>query len=98
MATSTGAASKANSAQQLDKATVLKRITIARHILGLLAGLLCGGFGVIGFVGVIAFAATNILLVLAYYTMVLGVDADEHGGHGQFTNEGLMPALAVFVV
>lgn len=90
--------SKPKGSSALDKATILTRISWARHVLGLLAGLACGILGITGFVGVAIFAASNILLVLVYYSYILGVDPEEHGGHGTFTNESLMPGLAIFVV
>ena len=56
--------SKPKGSSALDKATILTRISWARHVLGLLAGLACGILGITGFVGVAIFAASNILLVL----------------------------------
>lgn len=82
----------------LDKAAVLTRISIARHLLGLFAGLVCGALAMTGILGFVIFGASNVLGALFYYVFVLGIDADEHGGHGQFTNEGLMPGFAVFLV
>ena len=85
-------------ASSLDKSEILSRIAWARHVLALSAGLACGAFGLTGFLGFVIFAATNVLVVLGYYSFILGVDADEHGGHGQFTSEAMMPALGIFIV
>lgn len=90
--------SKSKGATSLTTEAITHRIAWARHIIALIAGLACGVIGITGFIGIIVFVASNILLVLGYYMYILGVDPEEHGGHGQFTNEALMPALAVFVV
>lgn len=90
--------SKSKATTSLTTEAITHRIAWARHIIALIAGLACGVIGITGFIGIIVFVASNILLVLGYYMYILGVDPEEHGGHGQFTNEALMPALAVFVV
>ena len=42
--------------------------------------------------------AVNVVVVYIYYTQYLGVDDEEHGGHPKLMQEGLAPAIALFLV
>lgn len=58
-------------------------------------------FGILPFTGLyafITFLSISILSTVIFYTSVIQVDPDEFGGHGALSQEGLAPALSMFLL
>lgn len=69
-----------------------------RQIVALFFGLT---WGLIAFKGFNAFAShlvVNLVATVVFYSSVLGVDAEEFGGHTTLAQESLAPAISMFLL
>ena len=80
-----------------NKADLLPVVHWARQIVSLVLGIVFAVAGVVGFPGVVGFAVISSLCVFLYYSVYLGVDAEEIG-QWELLTEGAFPSFGLFVL
>lgn len=69
-----------------------------RQILGLSLGIVWGAIPLVGGLWLLLFVVGTSILVFAYYSLLLKLDADDYGGHPLLLGEGFMPSIGTFLL
>ncbi|KAK9835965.1 hypothetical protein WJX81_002039 [Elliptochloris bilobata] len=86
-----------HSGERWEKDDLLDVIYWCRQVLALVMGVTAGVAGLSGWIPLAGFAAGALLLAYSWYQN-LRLDEEEYGGHQLLLMEGLMPAIAVFLL
>eukprot|EP00878_Enallax_costatus_P007632 GHUV01007991.1.p4 GENE.GHUV01007991.1~~GHUV01007991.1.p4 ORF type:complete len:120 (+),score=15.74 GHUV01007991.1:1485-1844(+) len=81
-----------------EKDELLDVIYWFKQIIAILFGLLWGMGQITGLVGFASFILFNVLLTVAAYKSILGIDEEEYGGHQDLVMEGLPGSIPGFLL
>lgn len=83
---------------QLDSDEIKTAIHWFRQTTSLVCGVIWGILPLTGLYGFLIHLAINSIGTIIFYTSILKIDPEEHGGHGAMSQEGLPPALSMFIL